>query len=68
MADRAEAFVRAPGNGTLARVQELAEDCPAHFDKIAALLSRAGRPNFGSVEIKFERGRVTTIVEHVTHK
>ena len=48
--------------------QELSEDCPEKFEHLATLVSRGGRPNFGYVTIKFERGKVTVIEEHVVHK
>lgn len=52
----------------LQSIQELAEDCPEKFEHLAVLLSRGGRPNFGNVTIKFERGKISVIEEHVVHK
>lgn len=51
-----------------AALHEAWEDGPEKFEILAALLARGRRPAFGSVTIEFERGRITLIREHVTHK
>ena len=53
---------------SFAALQELYEDGPAQFCVLAELLSRAVRPQFGSVVVKFERGRIALVEEHRTHK
>lgn len=58
----------APPPSALAGLVELYEDSPASFAALAELCSRGGRPQFGSIEVCFERGRVTVIKEHRTHK
>lgn len=57
---------RFPGAWTA--FQELYADSPDQFGQLAELVSRAGRPSFGSVEIFFERSKITYLKKHETLK
>jgi hypothetical protein len=58
----------APQEETYRHLHECFEDSPVHFKQLAVLLSRGARPQFGYLTVKFERGKIVLIEEHVTHK